>query len=58
MKEYGLVIREIRLSKGISQKELYNNLISKSYAIEFEKGRHDLSLELLEQVLDCAKNNS
>ncbi|GGC76709.1 helix-turn-helix domain-containing protein [Enterococcus wangshanyuanii] len=55
MKEYGLVIREIRLSKGISQKELYNNLISKSYAIEFEKGRHDLSLELLEQVLDALR---
>ncbi|MFD2304904.1 helix-turn-helix domain-containing protein [Enterococcus termitis] len=53
MKEYGLIVRKIRLAKGISQKELYSSLISKSYAIEFEKGHHDLSLELLEQVLEA-----
>lgn len=52
MKPYGEVIREIRMSKGVSQKAVYSNIISKSYAIEFEKGTHDISLRLFEQILE------
>lgn len=49
---YGEMIRKIRLEKGFAQKDIYNNIVSKSYAIEFEKGNHDLSFRLLLQVLD------
>lgn len=52
MQTYGEVIRYIRTNKGLTQKEVYLNIISKSYAIEFEKGNHDISLRLLEQILD------
>lgn len=52
MKTYGEVIREIRTNKGLSQKAIYSNIISKSYAIEFEKGTHDISLRLFEQILE------
>ena len=50
--EYGQLIRQIRLEKGFSQKETYIDIITKSYSIEFEKGNHDLSFKLLEQVLE------
>lgn len=49
---YGEVIRRIRTNKGLSQKAVYSSIISKSYAIEFEKGKHDISLRLFEQILD------
>lgn len=40
---YGKTVRDIRTSKGIHQKDLYDNIISKSFAIEFEKGKHDIT---------------
>jgi len=49
---YGELIRKIRLEKGFSQKEIYYDIVTKSYAIEFEKGNHDLSFKLLLKVLD------
>lgn len=49
---YGETIRKIRLKKGFSQKEVYGDVISKSYAIEFEKGKHQMSANILIQVLD------
>ena len=49
---YGETIREIRLKKGFSQKDVYGNIISKSYAIEFEKGKHQISANILMQILD------
>ena len=52
MEAYGTTIRDIRIGKGIKQNELYQNLISKSYAINFEQGKHDISFSLLEQILD------
>ncbi|EAD7172414.1 Rgg family transcriptional regulator, partial [Listeria monocytogenes] len=33
MVAYGELIREVRLSKGLTQKEVYTGVISKSYAI-------------------------
>ncbi|EDN9990431.1 transcriptional regulator, partial [Listeria monocytogenes] len=47
MISYGELIRQIRQSKKISQKEVYTGIISKSYAIEFEKGTHAISSLLL-----------
>lgn len=52
MPSYGETIRKIRLDKGISQKALYTGILSKSYAIEFEKGKHEISLKRIEQILD------
>lgn len=49
---YGETIRNIRISKGMSQKEIYTNILSKSYAIEFEKGKHQISAVLLLMILD------
>ncbi|MEC5316870.1 helix-turn-helix domain-containing protein [Enterococcus casseliflavus] len=49
---FGETIREIRLKKGFSQKEVYRNIISKSYAIEFEKGKHNISSDVLIKILE------
>lgn len=48
---YGPIIKKIRLSKGYSQKETYAGIISKSFAILFEKGKHDLTLLKFEKLL-------
>lgn len=50
--EYGAILREIRIRKGLSQKEVYTGIISKSYAIEFEKGKHVMRVDLLIQILE------
>ncbi|EAC2308192.1 Rgg/GadR/MutR family transcriptional regulator [Listeria monocytogenes] len=52
MVAYGELIREVRLSKGLTQKEVYTGVISKSYAIGFEKGKHDITLVLFEEILE------
>lgn len=52
MSSYGETIRKIRLDKGLSQKALYTGILSKSYAIEFEKGKHEISLKRIEQLLN------
>lgn len=49
---YGETIRKIRVSKGLSQKEVYTGILSKSYAIEFEKGKHNISATLLFMILE------
>lgn len=49
---FGPKIREIRIKKGLSQKETYSGIISKSYAIEFEKGKHSMSANFLIHVLE------
>ncbi|HAR1026180.1 TPA: Rgg/GadR/MutR family transcriptional regulator [Enterococcus faecium] len=49
---FGPKIREIRISKGYSQKVIYQDIISKSYAIEFEKGKHSIATTLLIEILD------
>ncbi|MGX6970780.1 Rgg/GadR/MutR family transcriptional regulator [Vagococcus bubulae] len=48
---YGKVVRDIRLSKGYSQKYLYSGIVSKTYAIDFEKGLHDMSVTKFMDVL-------
>ncbi|WP_314586903.1 Rgg family transcriptional regulator [Paenibacillus terrigena] len=49
---YGETIRNIRIAKGLSQKKVYEDIISKSYAIAFEQGAHDISLRIFIQILD------
>ncbi|EAC8225613.1 Rgg/GadR/MutR family transcriptional regulator [Listeria monocytogenes] len=51
MESYGELIRELRLSKGLTQKEVYTGIISRSYAIKFEKGENEITLSLFEEIL-------
>ncbi|GAA0764807.1 Rgg/GadR/MutR family transcriptional regulator [Clostridium subterminale] len=51
MIEYGKLIREIRLDKGLSQKEVYTGILSKSYSIEFEKGKHEIPVSIFREIL-------
>lgn len=51
MEKYGCTIRKIRLSKGFSQKEIYSGLISKSFSIDFEKGKYDIKFSIMLEVL-------
>lgn len=52
MRNFGETIRHIRTNRGIKQNELYTDILSKSYAIQFEKGLHDISFYLLLRILD------
>lgn len=52
METYGITIRKIRLSKGFSQKEIYTGILSKSFAIDFEKGMYDIKFHLMLKILD------
>lgn len=51
MKNYGETIRTIRLKKNMPQKVLYQDILSKSYAIRLEQGKHDISFYLLLKIL-------
>lgn len=51
MEKYGCTIRKIRLSKDFSQKEIYSGLISKSFSIDFEKGKYDIKFSIMLEVL-------
>lgn len=52
MDNFGETLRKIRLEKGMTQKALYHDLLSKSYAIRFEQGKHDISFVLLLEILE------
>lgn len=52
MDNFGETLRKIRLEKGLTQKALYHDLLSKSYAIRFEQGKHDISFVLLLEILE------
>lgn len=52
MDNFGETLRKIRLEKGLTQKSLYHDLLSKSYAIRFEQGKHDISFVLLLEILE------
>ena len=51
MENYGHTIRELRLSKGFSQKEIYTGILSKLFAIDFEKGLYDVKFCLMLKIL-------
>ena len=52
METYGATIRQIRLSKGFTHKEIYTGILSKSFAIDFEKGLYDIKFHLMLKILD------
>jgi Rgg/GadR/MutR family transcriptional activator len=52
METYGATIRQIRLSKGFSRKEIYTGILSKSFAIDFEKGLYDIKFNLMLKILE------
>lgn len=52
MKNYGSTVRQIRLSKGFSHKEIYTGILSKSFAIDFEKGLYDIKFNLMLKILE------
>lgn len=52
MTQPGLMARSIRLSNGFSQKEIYTGIVSKSFAISFEKGKVMLNHYDFLQVLE------
>lgn len=52
MQTYGATIRQIRLSKGFTHKEIYTGILSKSFAIDFEKGLYDIKFHLMLKILD------
>lgn len=52
MEKYGCTVRKIRLNKGFSQKEIYTGILSKSFAIDFEKGNYDIKFCAMMRILD------
>ncbi|MCM0583134.1 helix-turn-helix domain-containing protein [Weissella diestrammenae] len=57
MNRYGKTIRSIRIGKGLSQKDLYTGIISKSYAIGFEQGKHNITINLFEKIIQRLNMN-
>lgn len=50
MKNYGSTVRQIRLSKGFSHKEIYTGILGKSFSIDFEKGLYDIKFNLMLKI--------
>lgn len=51
MNTYGLTVRKIRQDKGFLQKEIYDDVVAKSFAIRFEKGEVMLQYDTFLNVL-------
>lgn len=51
MSEYGKTIRKIRKGKKILQKELYEGIVSNTYAVQFEKGVHEINVVYFHSLL-------
>lgn len=52
MKFYGETLKQIRLNKGLLLKEVYTGIVSRPYAIKFEKGETVLNFNHFMDVLD------
>ncbi|MEX2784660.1 helix-turn-helix domain-containing protein [Streptococcus sp. H49] len=52
MKKFGLILKKIRESKGLSLANVAGNNISKSQLSRFENGETDITLDKLLSVLD------
>ncbi|QIL46562.1 hypothetical protein G7081_05475 [Vagococcus coleopterorum] len=52
MENYGPFIRELRIAQGSLQKDFYDGLIVKSFAIRFEKGEVMLQFDTFIKVLE------
>ena len=50
-RKFGLVIKEIRLEKGLSQESLANQSdIDRTYISDIEKGERNISLKIIERL--------
>lgn len=52
MTTIGETIHQIRLTKGLTQKEVYSGIISRSFASRFESGANDIGASKLFAILD------
>lgn len=52
MNKIGITIRKIRLIKGLTQKQVYTGIISRSFANRFESGSNDIQTEKFFQILN------
>lgn len=49
---YGETLKAIRLSKGLTQKEVYSGIVSRSFYVKFEKGESDISVTKFSKMLE------
>jgi transcriptional regulator with XRE-family HTH domain len=52
MNKLGPTIKKIRIIKGLSQKQVYTNIISRSFANRFESGTNDIQSVKFLMILD------
>ncbi|MBU7563876.1 helix-turn-helix transcriptional regulator [Pediococcus ethanolidurans] len=52
MEKIGCTIHRIRIEKGLTQKEVYGKIVSRSFASCFEKGANDIGASKLFLILD------
>ncbi|GMA09162.1 transcriptional regulator [Tetragenococcus halophilus subsp. flandriensis] len=52
MEKVGITIRKIRKIKGISQKQAYSGIVSRSFATRFERGENDIQSGKLFEILN------
>lgn len=52
MEQVGVTIRKIRQIKGISQKQVYSGIVSRSFATRFERGDSDIQSGKLFKILN------
>lgn len=52
MNKLGPTIKKIRMIKGLSQKQVYANIISRSFANRLESGTNDIQAEKFLLILD------
>lgn len=48
---YGDIIKRIRKAKGFTQKEVYSDVVSKTFYSDFEAGKYSISIEKFEGLL-------
>ncbi|MBP1041723.1 hypothetical protein I6N95_11955 [Vagococcus sp. BWB3-3] len=53
MESYGVTVRKLRQDKGFLQKEIYEGVVAKSFAIRFEKGEVMLQYDTFLTVLEA-----
>ncbi len=52
MEQMGITVRKIRQIKGLSQKQIYSGIVSRSFATRFERGDNDIQSEKLFKILN------
>ncbi|QMU63351.1 MAG: helix-turn-helix domain-containing protein [Flavobacteriaceae bacterium] len=52
-RKFGLVLKELRLEKGLSQESLANQSdIDRTYISDIEKGERNISLKIIERLAE------